>query len=315
MSCNYTFLLPAYKSAFLGEALLSIKKQTYADFKVIISDDCSPENIRGISEPYLNDSRFSYRRNDRNMGSKSLVPHWNKLVDLCDTEYFIMASDDDVYDVRFLEIINALVSKYPDLGLFRARTCRINEENVCFDVERASEEFENQISFIDSMFNPNQVHCIGNYVFKKKKLVEMGSFMDFPLGWYSDDATVIRCSEKGVANTSETLFSFRYSSINISGYKSSDSISAGKKILACCQFYDWMKLYNISHETNLYNNNLMSRIKRDYHQHISYLIMSYYQQLDVKSFLKLIKWMKHSGFERSLLRRIKFFIKWLGRFA
>ena len=72
--------------------------QTNRDFKVLISDDCSPQNIHDICKPYLNDSRFSYRRNDNNMGSKSLVSHWNLLVSLCDTEYFIMASDDDVYE-------------------------------------------------------------------------------------------------------------------------------------------------------------------------------------------------------------------------
>lgn len=315
MNCKYTFLLPAYKSAFLDKALQSIMKQTYANFKVLISDDCSPENIRGICEPYLDDERFQYRRNGSNMGSKSLVLHWNMLVDLCDTEYFIIASDDDFYDISFLERINTLVSRYPELDLFRARTCRINEEDICFDVERISEEFENQISFIDSMFNPNQVHCIGNYVFKKKHLVDMGYFMDFPLGWFSDDATVILCSEKGIANTSEVLFSFRYSNINISGYKSSDCISAKKKILACCLFYDWIKQYNISHETNLYNNYLLLRIRRDYHQHISYLILNYFKQLDIKSFWHLIKWMKRSGFERSFLRRLKFLLKWLGYFA
>ena len=44
---KYTFLLPAYK--------------------VIISDDCSPEDLRSICEPYLADPRFTYRRNAENL--------------------------------------------------------------------------------------------------------------------------------------------------------------------------------------------------------------------------------------------------------
>ena len=108
---KYTFLLPAYKGRFLNEMLRSIQGQTYTDFKVIISDDCSPENLKIICEPYLQDSRFTYRCNQENMGSKSLVSHWNLLVDMCDTEYLIMASDDDVYEPQFLEEIDKLTVK------------------------------------------------------------------------------------------------------------------------------------------------------------------------------------------------------------
>lgn len=308
---RYAFLLPAYKAPFLDETLKSIVSQTYTDFTVLVSDDCSPENIYDICKPYLKDSRFSYRRNDNNMGSKSLVSHWNLLVSLCDTEYFILASDDDVYDAHFLERIDSLVSKYPDLDLFRARTCRIDDKSVCFDVERISEEFESQISFLDSMFSPHQVHCIGNYVFKTKHLMDKGGFMDFPLAWFSDDATVILCSEKGIANTNEPLFCFRISSINISHNKSSDRISAKKKVLACCKFYDWMNQYNISYEPSSYNYHLLSRIKKDYRQRIYNLIMTYYQLLDLNAFWRLIKWMKKSGLERSTINRIILILKWL----
>ncbi len=70
---RYTFLLPAYKALFLDETLKSIISQTYTDFNVLISDDCSPENFEVICKPYLEDARFTYRRNERNMGSISLV--------------------------------------------------------------------------------------------------------------------------------------------------------------------------------------------------------------------------------------------------
>ena len=308
---KFTFLLPAYKSAFLNEALRSIQEQTYTDFKVLISDDCSPENIHDISEPYLNDARFTYRRNESNMGSRSLVSHWNLLVSLCDTEYCIMAGDDDIYDPQFLERIDYLVTKYPELNLYRARACRINKEGVCFDVERTSDEFEKQLSFVDSLFFPYQIHCIGNYVFKTKNLVDKGSFMDFPLAWFSDDATVIRCSEKGVANTSETLFNFRKSTISISSTDINNKIYAKEKVSACCRFYDWMNSYPISHHSNLFDNNLFWRIKLDCHQRIYGLIMTYYHQLDVKSLWKLLKWMKKSGFEQSIIKRFMHLLIWL----
>ena len=96
---KYTFLLPAYKPDFFEEALRSIKSQTYSDFKVLVSDDCSPHDLKYIYNKVCgDDARFSFRRNEVNMGRKSLVSHWNLLVDMCDTEYLILASDDDVYE-------------------------------------------------------------------------------------------------------------------------------------------------------------------------------------------------------------------------
>ena len=102
---KYTFLIPAYKAEFLHEALSSIQNQTYKNFSVIISNDKSPQDLQSIIFPFLSDERFSYRENTTNMGRNNLVSHWNLLVDLCNTEYLIMGSDDDVYDVHFLEEI------------------------------------------------------------------------------------------------------------------------------------------------------------------------------------------------------------------
>ena len=66
---KYTFLLPAYKPNFLEEALVSIKEQTYTDFKVIVSDDCSPHDLKSIFEKTCGDDpRFVFRRNEKNMG-------------------------------------------------------------------------------------------------------------------------------------------------------------------------------------------------------------------------------------------------------
>ena len=102
---KYTFLLPAYKATYFEETLLSIKNQFYKDFKVLVSDDCSPENLESIFQRAVgDDARFTFRRNAENMGSKSLVSHWNLLVDLCDTKYLILASDDDVYDLSLIHI-------------------------------------------------------------------------------------------------------------------------------------------------------------------------------------------------------------------
>ena len=118
---KYTFLLPAYKPDFFELALRSIKSQTVKDFKVLVSDDCSPYDLKSIYDKVCgDDERFCYRRNEVNMGSNSLVSHWNLLLDMCDTEFFILASDDDIYEPTFLDEVDKLASKYPEVDLIRA---------------------------------------------------------------------------------------------------------------------------------------------------------------------------------------------------
>ena len=311
---RYTFLLPAYKAPFLGETLNSIIGQTYTDFNVIVSDDCSPEDLRLICKPYLEDSRFVYRRNEENMGSKSLVSHWNLLVDLCNTEYLILASDDDVYDKRFLENIDNLTIKYPSVNLFRARSCKINDIGELYAKDSLYGEYESSLEFVYSSFGQERIHCIGNYVFKTNALKSLGGFVDFPIAWFSDDATVLSCCLDGVVNTQDVLYSFRISQINISNSNRRDREIAKKKIDATCSFYEWMNnsfVDRISFPDTLYNRLLFKKVCERYRDRVRWQISSYYSQIDYKSFVILIKWMKKQRLFASYKDCILFAIRWI----
>lgn len=107
------------------------------------------------------------------MGSKSLVSHWNLLINTCDTEYLILASDDDTYDDRFLEEIDNLTHKYPNANLLRARSRRINDVGDPYEQDHIYEELENPLDFICSSFCQGRIHCIGNYVFRTSTLKKM----------------------------------------------------------------------------------------------------------------------------------------------
>ena len=292
---KYTFLLPAYKAHFLGEMLKSIQNQSYTDFQVIISDDCSQEDIKSVCKPYLDDTRFTYRRNEKNIGSESLASYWNQLINLCDTEYLIIASDDDIYERRFLEEINILTQQHPNIALYRARVRRINHQGETYLQEYIYEEVENPLQFLYSSFGQDRIHCIGNYVFRREVLKQNGKFVDFPLAWFSDDATCFLCATNGVANTHEILFNFRSSDINISNLKSNNSL-VQKKIEATCLFYEWMTSFvrNISFPNTLYNQSIYNEICKRYKNRVKWQLFSNFCQTNIRYKIRLIRWGKNN---------------------
>lgn len=161
---------------------------------------------------------------------------------MCDTEYFILASDDDVYEPTFLEEVDKLAVKYPEVDLIRARVKLINEQGNLLAKDAIYEEKLSDIEFISQLYGNHYIKCIANFVFKAKKLQVINGFKDFPLAWNSDSATVIEMSRNGIANTNKLLFSFRNSTVNIS-YGRNDKERCFKKLMASFEYDNWFGNY------------------------------------------------------------------------
>lgn len=88
-------IVPFYnEQKFLEKSLLSLKKQTFSDFEVILIDDNSSDKSPEIARKFCEeDSRFFYIRNDENLGvSKSIKKH----VDLSKYEFIARHDADDI---------------------------------------------------------------------------------------------------------------------------------------------------------------------------------------------------------------------------
>lgn len=291
---KYTFLLPAFKPDFLEVALRSIKSQTLKDFKVLVSDDCSPHDLKSIYNKVCgDDARFSYRCNEVNMGGKSLVSHWNLLVDMCDTEYFILASDDDVYEPTFLEEVDKLAQKYPEVDLIRARCKIIDEKRNTESHDLILPEFVDSLEFLYYMYLPNTIKCIANYVFRLKDIKDINGFVDFPLAWFSDRATVMKLSSCGVANSKDVLFSFRMSDVNITFGKNDEKKSYTKEYAT--QLYDqWFKNYIEPFRKRLetlsaYQRGLYFSVTGNHNKLIKDELVRYLPNLSFRHFLEYLK--------------------------
>lgn len=212
---KYSFVLPAYKARFFREALDSILAQTYRDFELIIVNDASPEDLDSIVKSY-DDPRIRYYVNEQNIGGKDLVAQWNHCLEYAEGDYIVLATDDDVYFPQYLEKMDALVQKYPEVNVFRPRIQIIDENG---ETKNVLEPLEGRISAIEYVYNLQRGNIgtgIGYYLFNKKELLAIGGFMHFPMAWGTDDATVMEMARNGMGFEKDLLFSFRMSGDNIS---------------------------------------------------------------------------------------------------
>lgn len=263
---KFSFLMPAYKTAFLKDAIESILNQSLPDFELIISDDCSPDPVKGVYELFSSDPRVRYLCNSSNIGAEKLVSHWNILLREARGEFIIVAGDDDLYENNFLQNVNQLTEKYPFLDLIRARTCRIDSQGKLLEEEKQlPDNFFECKDFLFGQFGPNHIHCMGGYVFRKETLLTRGGFVDFKLAWFSDDASSIMCSENGVALTSEVCFNFRTSMANISELKNK-SITV-MKCFSTQSFFKWYKGW-LTHRFNYYDTRRLLQGAKKYCYHL-----------------------------------------------
>lgn len=217
---KYSFILPAYKAAFLKQSIDSILSQTFSEFELVIINDASPEGLDSIVNSYK-DPRIKYYKNQDNIGGKDLVAQWNHCLGYANSEYIILASDDDVYMPTYLEEMDALVDKYPAVNIFRPRVQHIDAEGNIIGVEAVLMEYVEPIEYHYYWLKEWIFRGIPFYVFRLSALKDVGGFRSYPLAWCSDDDIVMRLLSGGLVASRKILFSFRLSGESITSRKSS----------------------------------------------------------------------------------------------
>lgn len=100
---------------FLDAAIESITSQTFEDFELIISDNCSTDATAEICARHAaRDRRIRYFRNPENIGG---VRNENRTLYLARGEYFKLAAHDDLIHPTFLERCVEVLDSTPGIDL------------------------------------------------------------------------------------------------------------------------------------------------------------------------------------------------------
>ena len=97
-------------SKYLSEQIDSILSQTYSDFELVVTDDCSTDDTFSILSYYASmDSRIRIYENESNLGFRD---NFAKAIGLCVGDYVALSDQDDIWLPNHLELLISNISTY-----------------------------------------------------------------------------------------------------------------------------------------------------------------------------------------------------------
>jgi glycosyltransferase involved in cell wall biosynthesis len=89
---KFSVLLPTRnRLEYLRYAIETVRRQDYADWEIVVSDNCSEEDIGGYVRS-LGDDRIRYLRTDQPI---PVTDNWNNALEHSEGDYIVMLGDDD----------------------------------------------------------------------------------------------------------------------------------------------------------------------------------------------------------------------------
>ncbi len=161
--------MPVFNSeATLKSSINSVLGQTFVDFELIISDNCSTDSTSAICQEYANkDSRIVYIRQPVNIGA---AQNFKFVFDQGKGQYFLWAAGDDERSSDFLEENVRFLETHADYVASTSPNCYEDQEPVgdnlvTFEIVGTIEE-----RFMQFFDNCWRSHGVFYSVFRKEVL-------------------------------------------------------------------------------------------------------------------------------------------------
>jgi glycosyltransferase involved in cell wall biosynthesis len=182
-------VIPYFKIAYFDCTLQSLKNQNNKNFKVYIGNDASSENPCSLIEKYNAFFEINYHRFEKNLGSTSLVQHWERCIHLTEDESWIMIlGDDDMLSDNVVQIfyqeLNTILENNNKVVRFASMV--INELGDKVSARFVNPKFEKPADSFFRKFKAQSRSSLSEFIFLKSSFQKY-RFKNYPLAWHSDD--------------------------------------------------------------------------------------------------------------------------------
>ena len=115
----FSVIMPVYNGEkFIDDAIHSVCAQTYDNWELIIVNDGSKDNTADVLKKYETNSQIKIIHKEN--GGVSVAR--NTAISASKGEYIVFLDADDVWHSNHLEVMNELITEYPDAGLYATFT-------------------------------------------------------------------------------------------------------------------------------------------------------------------------------------------------
>ena len=172
--------IPTFNRAgWLRESIESVLAQTFADFRLIVSDNASDDDTPEVVRSF-DDERIHYVRSERNVGP---VGNSRRLISLTETEFLVLLPDDDVLYPGHLAATIDVLQRFDSVGLVHsAFEFRDAESRVVRRVEPLESRSPVRIDRSDRALEYLMVSdwglCFPSVAYRTKALLEAGGLRE-----------------------------------------------------------------------------------------------------------------------------------------
>lgn len=172
---------------FIGETLQSIKSQSFNDFKVLISDNCSNDlSAEIILSEIKDDPRFFYFRQESNLGS---INNWNFICKNVDCEYISIIGAHDILKKDFIKILSSELDTDSSISLAASGCIETFYPNSKTNIEYILNECNYKDSdpynrFLSILSSISPLSCVAINCLIRFSFLNM--FIPMPLCWGAD---------------------------------------------------------------------------------------------------------------------------------
>lgn len=223
--------IPVYNGAkYLAQAIDSTLNQTFADFELIVVDDCSTDGSDEIVRS-LTDDRLRFEKNSQRLG---LVQNWNKCIELSRGKYVYVFHQDDVMlpqnvqeKVRTLDANRSVGLVYSDIDQIDHKGDPIAGQSINCG---AGESVYDGFKFFERLIQSENLICCSSVIARKECYQRLGGY-DYRLPYTADFEMWMRIALfYDIAYLPYRLTKYRWHSSNET-YNYLDSVSEFEQIL------------------------------------------------------------------------------------
>jgi glycosyltransferase involved in cell wall biosynthesis len=172
--------IPTFNRAgWLRESIESVLAQTFADFRLIVSDNASEDDTPEVVRSF-DDDRIHYVRSQRNVGS---IGNFNRLIALAETEFLVLLPDDDVLYPGHLAAAVDVLERFDTVGLVHSAFEFIDAQSrvvreVAPLVSRSPVKIDRRDRALEYLMVSDWGLCFPSVAYRTKAVLEAGGLRE-----------------------------------------------------------------------------------------------------------------------------------------